>query len=464
MPPAADHHDFARDVAEFLLPEVREILHADPTQLHPATDEMHPADLADVVKALPDTDVALFIGALPAERCAEIVEYLDHELRTHVVSALPSARAADIVGEMSPDERADVIAELSSEGAAAILREIAEPERAEVKTLLQYAPNTAGGLMTTEYISLPAGTTVQNAMARLKSAAHEHETIYAVYVLDDARRLEGVASFRDLIGGESEQHVADVMDRQVISVPVTADQEEVARVIARYDLLSVPVVGPDDRLLGIVTVDDIVDVLVEESTEDAQKMAAVRPIEQPYIRAKFISIFTSRIIWLAVIFVAQMFSGTALRHYSYILDTQKALGYFVPLIISAGGNAGSQSASLITRALAVGELKVSDFLRVVGREVGMGLALGLGLGVLGLGRSLMWGDTSSIAVTVGVTLVFVVMAGSMVGAMLPLVMKRFGFDPALASTPFVATAVDVTGIVIYFNIALIVMGQMIAPS
>ncbi|HEY3175399.1 MAG TPA: magnesium transporter, partial [Candidatus Polarisedimenticolia bacterium] len=295
------------------------------------------------------------------------------------------------------------------------------------------------------------------ALARLRRIAPDSETIYYVYITDADRRLLGYTTLRELVLARPDQNIMEVRRQPLISMPVSADQEEVARVIQKYDFLALPIVDAESRLVGIVTHDDVIDVLEEEATEDVQRMGAVEPLDIPYLRASFWQLAWRRGAWLSVLFVGELLTGTALRHYQGALEAVLSLIFFLPVIISAGGNSGSQSATLIIRSLAVGELRLSDWYRIAFREAGMGASLGLFLGAIGYARALMWGNGPLIAAAVALSLVAMVMIGSMVGAMLPLLLKLCRMDPGVASSPFVASLVDVVGIVVYFNISRIIV-------
>jgi magnesium transporter len=314
--------------------------------------------------------------------------------------------------------------------------------------------------MTTEFVQLPETMTVDEALANVRRIARagRREAMHALYVTDAQGALRGVMSLRELLAAPEGSRIADSAWEEVVSVRATADRAEVARATSDYDLVAVPVVDDAGRVLGVVTVDDVIDAIVEEQTEDVQKLGAVQPLEEPYFQAGFWSIARKRGGWLILLFIEEMFTGTALRHYEATLASAIALTFFIPLIISSGGNSGSQSATLITRALAVGDVEMRDALRVFLRELGQGLVLGAFLGAIGFGRALMWGNGVEVAWVVAFTLLFVVITGTIVGAMLPLLFTRIGFDPAIASSPFVASLVDVAGIIIYFNIAIHVLG------
>ena len=443
------------ELAALLAPDILAMLEESPGDVAAETEELHPKSLADVAEAMPRERVAEFLRALPAARAADVLEYLDEELRSELLEAMSTAQAVALVSEMTPDDRADVLEELEEETADEILHDLPDAARQETERLLQYETDSAGGLMTTEFVSVMQDLSVEDALAIVRVAARSgrKEAMHAVYVTDERGALVGVMSLRELVAAPEGSKVADVAWTDVVRVPATADRAEVARITSEYDLVAVPVIDVFDRIIGVITVDDVIDAIVEEQTEDVQKLGAVQPLEEPYFSAGFWSLARKRVGWLVFLFVGEMFTGTAMRAYEDTLAKAIALTLFIPLIISSGGNSGSQSATLITRALAVGDVEIRDALRVLLRELGQGLVLGACLGSIGFVRALMWGNTTTLAAVVATTLVMVVLVGSVVGAMLPLIFKRLGFDPAIASSPFVASLVDVTGLVIYFNVA-----------
>ncbi|MFL5559870.1 MAG: magnesium transporter [Gemmatimonadaceae bacterium] len=445
-----------RPVAALLAPDIVVMLEESPADVAAETEEMHPADLADVAEAIPREMVPQLLMALPKDRAADVLEYLDEELRTEVLEEMSAKQAASLVSAMTPDDRADVLEELEEDHADDILAEIPAEARRETEQLLAYDPESAGGIMTTEFVSVAASMTVEEALFAVRALARagRKEAMHAIYVTDVQGRLQGVMSIRELLAAPEGARVADIAWEEVVTVPPMADRSEVARVVREYDLVAVPVVDEGDRIIGVVTVDDVLDAMVEEQTEDVQRLGAVQPLEEPYFQAGFWSLARKRGGWLVLLFVEEMFTGTALRHYQGVLESVTALMFFVPLIISSGGNSGSQSATLITRALAVGDVKVRDVMRVLSREIGQGFALGIFLGAIGFVRALMWGNGLPVASVISLTLVAVVLIGTIVGAMLPLIFTKIGFDPAIASSPFVASLVDVAGIVVYFRIAI----------
>jgi magnesium transporter len=449
-----------RPVAALIAPDILALLEDSPNDVAAETEEMHAADLADVAEALPVEQVKTLLRVLPADRAADVLEYLDEELRAELLEEMTPAQAAKLVSEMTPDDRVDVLEELEEERAEEILAEIPLEARRETQELLTYAPDTAGGIMTTEFVQVPETMNVDEALANVRRIARagRREAMHAVYVTDAQGSLRGVMSLRELLAAPEGARVADIAWEEVVSVPTSADRADVAKLTTEYDLVAVPVVNASGRLIGVVTVDDVIDAIVEEQTEDVQKLGAVHPLEEPYFQAGFWSIARKRGGWLILLFIEEMFTGTALRHYESTLVSAVALTFFIPLIISSGGNSGSQSATLITRALAVGDVEMRDAMRVFARELGQGLVLGAFLGAIGFGRALMWGNGTDVAWVVAITLLSVVITGTVVGAMLPLAFTRLGFDPAIASSPFVASLVDVAGIIIYFNVAIQLLG------
>ena len=442
------------DVTVRILPEVREHLDQnDVAGLRQALAEIHSADIADIIANLDSSEASIVFESLIEKRRVLTFEHLEENDQLRLLEAVGRGKMIRIIDEMSPDDRADFMQSLPERTSESILPLLAQAERNDVRKLAAYEEDTAGALMTTEYASLPADITVGESLQRLRRIAPDSETIYYVYITDPDRHLLGYTTLRELVLARPDQKIMEVRRQPLISARVDSDQEEVARTIQKYDFLALPIVDADNRLVGIVTHDDVLDVLEEEATEDVQRMGAVEPIDTPYLRAGFWQLAWRRGGWLMLLFIEEMFTGTALRYYQSTLERVVTLMFFVPLIISAGGNSGSQSATLVIRSLAVGDVRLRDWLKVFYREIGMGLSLGLFLGAIGYLRALMWGNGPAVGLVVAASLVVIVMVGSVVGAMLPLLFKICRLDPGVASSPFVASLVDVVGIVVYFNIA-----------
>jgi len=457
-----------KGVAALIAPDILVLLDENPASIPAETEEMHPADLADVAEALPRDRVADLLSALSAERAADILEYLDEDLRSEVLEAMSTGQAAELVTQMTPDDRADVLDDLEDERADEILSEIPEQARHETERLLAYEPDTAGGLMTTEFVSVSEDTGVEEALAGVRRIARggRREAMHAIYATDKQGRLKGVMSLHELLAAPEGSMVKEVAWEEVVTVPPGMDREEVARLTSNYDLVVLPVVDDQHRILGVVTVDDVIDALVEEHTEDVQRFGGMEALDQPYMQIGFAGMIRKRGGWLAVLLLGEMLTASVMQGFEKELSRALVLTIFIPLIISSGGNSGSQATSLIIRAMALGEVRLRDWWRVALRELPSGLVLGSILGILGVIRIVVWqqiwpgtyGDHYMlVAVVVGIALLGVVTFGSLAGSMLPFVLRRIGFDPASASAPFVATLVDVTGLVIYFYTAAFIL-------
>jgi len=460
--------DEVRGVAALLAPDILHLLDEQPDSIAAETEEMHPADLADVAEALPRERVADFLSALPSERAADVLEYLNEDLRSEVLEAMTTRQAAELVTQMTPDDRADVLDEMDEDRADEILSEIPREAREETERLLAYEPDTAGGLMTTEFVSVAESTPVEEALAAVRRIARagRREAMYAIYATDPEGRVKGVMSLNELLAAPEGALVKDVAWDEVITVLPTADREEVARLTQNYDLVVLPVVDAEHRILGVVTVDDVIDALVEEHTEDVQRFGGMEALDEPYMQIGFWRMIRKRGGWLCALFVSEMLTATAMQHFQVELEKAIMLTLFIPLIMSSGGNSGSQATSLIIRAMALGEVRLRDWWKIASRELPAGLVLGAGLGLIGFVRIVAWQKLGIfnyhehymlLATTVAVALTGVVTFGSLAGSMLPFVLRRVGFDPASASAPFVATLVDVTGLIIYFSVAFVVL-------
>jgi len=427
--------------------------------------ELLPSDVAELVNQLTRQEAATVMSMLAVPRAVEVFDQPTLRRRSAILEQMEPGRAAQVLEGLSADQRTEIVRGMGEVARRRLVPKLSAGMRAEVERLLQYPPHSAGGIMTTEFVRLDPAWAVGDCLRHVRSVAREKESIYACYVMEpDSGRLLGSVSLRDLVMAELDQPVERVMRKKPITVNARDDQELVASRIAKYNLLAVPVLEQDGSVVGFVTVDDVVDVMIEEGTEDALKMGAVEPgaMDEPYTATPFWKLVRKRAGWLLVLFLSEMLTATAMGRFEEEIARAVVLALFVPLIISSGGNSGSQAASLIIRALAVGELGVRDWWRVMRREISSGLVLGGILGLVGFLRISLWSLMSPnaygehwplVAATVWVSLMGVVLWGTLAGSMLPLVLKRAGMDPAVSSAPFVATLVDVTGIVIYFEVA-----------
>ncbi|HEX7078695.1 MAG TPA: magnesium transporter [Candidatus Eisenbacteria bacterium] len=418
-----------------------------------------PEDRLDNFRALPRPDAEDLFLALSAHDQAELV------------LALPAAERRSWVRLLAPDDAADLMQEVSSEERDELLSLLDEPSRKEVSGLLAYAEDDAGGLMSPRYARVRPEMSVEEAFAYLRrQAAEKTESVHYAYVLGPDQRLLGVVSYRDLFTAKPDQRVESVMRTDLITVPEAMDQEELSRLFAANRLMAFPVVDGEGRMKGIVTLDDIVDVVREEATEDIQKIGGTAAFDEPYLRLNVLTMIKKRAGWLSVLFLGESLTATAMGYFEQEIAQAVVLALFVPLVISSGGNSGGQATTLVIRAMSLGEVRLRDWWRVMRREVISGLGLGSILAAIGVVRILIWQalfhtygqHPGLVATTVAVSLVGVVLWGTLVGSMLPFGLRRLGFDPASASAPFVATLVDVTGLVIYFTAArLILMGSIL---
>ena len=424
------------------------------------------ADIVEILNKLPPPDAAEVVRLLPRETAVEILDKPELDFGAEIIEALPRHVAAPLLAGMSADVAADIVRQLEEPAKTELLGKLDDVSRGAIDGLLAYPENTAGSIMTTEFVSVPSNWTVEQTLAYIRQVERTRETIYAIYVLDQVtRRLAGAVSLRRLISGDPPANIMSLASKPITTFPLV-DREDVARLIARHDLLAVPVIDKAGHLLGIVTFDDIIDTIIEENTEDVQKFGGMEAIEEPYLQIGMGDMLRKRGVWLAVLFVSEMLTASVMQHFEGELQKALVLTLFIPLIMSSGGNSGSQATSLLIRALALRDVKLSDWWQVMLRELPTGLLLGAGLGLIGLVRVVMWQKLGIydygehwllVGVTVAAALVGVVTFGSVVGSMLPFILQRVGFDPASASAPFVATLVDVTGLMIYFSAALLIL-------
>jgi len=447
-------------------PELLYLLAGDPVEFAEVVAGMRSADVAEALRDLPPPAAARVIAALPFDLAVQVLDEPELEHRVAMVQAMDIRTAGPLIDAMSPDQRAELFRELPERERHRLLPALEPGTRHALEFLLKYPPETAGGIMTTEFLTVSPTSTAEDTLELIRRVGGGKETVYVIYVVD-AGRLRHVVSLRQLVLSEQTCPVMEIgTQRKLLSVGPYTDREEVARLISKYDLLAIPVVDKDQRILGIVTVDDVIDALIAETTEDVQKFGGMEALDEPYMEMSIPRMLRKRAGWLAALFIGEMLTATAMGYFEAEIAHAVVLALFVPLIISSGGNSGSQATSLIIRAMALREVRLRDWWRVAIRELPSGLALGAFLGVIGAIRILLWEQFGwydygphylLVALTVSLALVGVVTFGSFAGSMLPFVLRRFGFDPASASAPFVATLVDVTGLVIYFTVALLIL-------
>jgi magnesium transporter len=445
-----------------VLPDLREMLvENDDVGLAQVVTELHPATIADFSEGLSVEETWQLLDHAPVARQADVLSFFPPAKQIEMVTGAGRHLISKLLEAMPHDDRVELLRQLDPDVVDDLLPLVAKADREDIRRLLSYPEDSTGAMMTTDYAWLPRDLTVAQAIEDLRKQASDKETIYYVYVLDENRRLLGFVSLRHLILAKPTAKVADIMQTEVISVRVDADREEVVKLLQRYDFLAIPVLDEQHRLVGIITHDDAIDVVVEEATEDALHQAGVATMDESYIDAPFHTIWQKRAFYLAGFFVAEAVLVTsAMNHFEAAISKIVVLASFIPLCISTGGNSGAQAATLITRALAVGDVSLKDWWRVLKHELWMGLALGATVGGVGflfatLTRASVLEDINRwmLALVIGQSVACICLWGTVLGSMLPLLFKRAGIDPGYASSPFVATLVDATGIIIYFTFA-----------
>ncbi|WP_108446213.1 magnesium transporter [Halomonas denitrificans] len=436
-------------------------LEGDDARLQALLPELRSADLAEILETLIEDDRDLpralaLLSRLPLERRASVIGHLPGDEQLAITEALDDEALLAILEQMGADERADLYKTLGDDRREALLRRMARQEREALKRLASYAEGTAGALMTSDYVAIPAGLTVSRAMMRVRQTAPDAETVYQLYVVDPDGRLAGTLSLRQLIVARPGARVDDLMIHEVIHTRVDVSQEEVARIVARYDLLALPVVDAEGRLIGIVTHDDALDVVESEATEDIHKGMSIGALEGGVRRVPLWSLYRKRVFWLVLLVFGNLFSGAGIAYFEETIAAQVALVFFLPLLIGSGGNAGAQAATLTVRGMATGDVGIKDWGRLLGRELlvagALGLTMALAVAPIGMLRA-----GEEVALVVAVSMITIVLFGSLLGMCLPFVLDRLGWDPATASAPLVTTLIDASGVVIYFGFATAIL-------
>ena len=430
---------------------------------------VHVADIAERLNAVEPAQAAAILLAMPAGRAVDVLDQPELVAPGAILKALPLERAVVFIQAMSSDRVAEIFRnDLSEPDRHRFVARLDGETRAALAALLAWPEHSAGAIMTTEFVSVPADWTIARTLDHVRTVERSRETVYAIYVVEpEGGRLVQAVALRRLISGDPAAPIVSAGGvRPPVSVAPGTDREEVARLIAKYNLLAVPVVDAQERMLGIVTVDDVIDAMIDETTEDVQKLGGMEALGAPYPRIGFLEMIRKRAGWLSVLLIGEMLTASVMQHYEGELEKALVLTLFIPLIMSSGGNSGSQATSLIIRSLALRELGLGDWWRVALRELPTGMTLGAILGAIGMVRVVVWQKTGLydygehwglVAVTIGAALIGIVTFGSLAGSMLPFILTRLGFDPASASAPFVATLVDVSGLVIYFSIAALIL-------
>ena len=443
-------------LAKVIGPDIEELIRENPKELAAAVADLHPADLAELLDDLPREDRVILFEALPIEKGAAVLSELKGETLRLILHRASPDKLGPELDRVPSDEVTFLLEHLTQRQREVLLAKMSPRDAAEAERLLRYAPRTAGRLMSEKFARIRPEWTVAETLDYLKKIDPEVETVQSLYAVDDHGHLVGAVSLRKLFPAPPDKRIADLMNRNLSTVRTDTPQEEVARLVSKYDVHSLAVVDDQNRPLGIVTVDDVIDVLVEEQTEDLLHLGgapATTEVTESYFSSKPFRNVRARFNWLLLLFVTETLTGTVLRHFESELAKVVALSFFIPLLIGTGGNSGSQTVTTIVRGLAVGDIRLRDFWRVILREAGSGLALGILLGFVGFGRALLWGSTMPLALTVGVSILVICTWANAVGATIPMLATACRIDPTIMSAPLIATLVDATGLFIYFHIA-----------
>ncbi len=423
--------------------------------------EQNAVDIAEWFEELPNERALLIFRILPKDLSADVFSYLSPEQQEHIVSVISDREVHALVDEMFLDDTVDFLEEVPAGIVKKVLKNTDEHTRRLINQFLQYPENCAGSIMTIEFVDLKTSYTVRQAIDHIRRTGVDKETIYTCYVIDEQRRLLGTVALRKLLLSPEDELIADVMQENTIFAHTLMDQESVADMARRYDLLAVPVVDNEDRLVGIVTVDDILDVIEEENTEDFEKMAAMRPSEDEYMRTPVFTMARNRIVWLLVLMVSATLTGAVILRYDALLAGMVILTSHIPMLMDTGGNCGSQVATLVIRGMALGEIQMRDFWSVLWKELRVSLIVGVTLAAVNFVRIIAVGQPALVALVVSLSLIVTVVTSKLMGAMLPLAARRLRLDPAIMASPLITTIVDVTSMITFFSIATAFFGHMV---
>lgn len=439
--------------------KVKDSLSSNLGKLSRSLNKLHPADIAGIVHFLEEKEKIKLFGQLNKKLAYEVFDELDETEQAHLIKYFENKEAKEMLSQMPPDELADLFEATSNKEASRLYQLIDKEKRSELKELLTYPEDSAGAIMTTEYVAFSPEFTAGEAIKKIRKIAPRKETVYFNYIINKFGKLIGFVSLKDIVLANTNQKLEEIMHTNVISVNLKLDQEKVAKNIQKYDLIAIPVVDDANRLHGIVTVDDVIDVVEEETTEDVYKMASIESLDKKYFNAKFMTLARKRVTWLTILLFTYTISTALLKHYSPTLEVAIGLAYFIPMLTGSGGNAGTQTATLVIRGIAVGEIKFKQIFKVLKREIGMGLILGSFLGILGGIRAVTMEKSPILSLTVGLALISSITVATLTGSVVPLLLRKIKLDPAIAAGPFLTTIIDVAAIIIYFEIAKLLLSS-----
>ena len=422
-------------------------------------NEMNDYDIAEIFEDLPTTEQLKIFRLLQKDIAADVFSYMETDTQSKLITLLSEKEAVDIINDMASDDAADLMDEIPANVVSRLLNKVSVDARRDINQLLNYPEDSAGSIMTTEYMDLKEENTISDAIKKIKREYDDKETIDICFVTDKSRKLIGTVKLKDLVLNDENKLIKEIMDDDIMSVNTLMDQEKVAQIIQDYDLTSVPVVDSENKLVGIITIDDVIDIIEEEATEDIEKMAAITPTEKPYLKSNVLELYKSRIPWLLLLMISATFTGKIIQHYEVALASYVVLTSFIPMLMDTGGNAGGQSSVTIIRGLSLNDIEYKDTLKVIWKEIRVAILVGLTLAVANFIKLLFIDKvTTIVALVVCLTLIITVMIAKIIGCSLPILAKKIGFDPAVMASPFITTIVDAISLIVYFQIATHLLG------
>lgn len=422
-------------------------------------NKMNDYDIAEIFEDLPTTEQLKIFRLLQKDIAADVFSYMETDTQSKLITLLSEKEAVDIINDMASDDAADLMDEIPANVVSRLLNKVDPEARRDINGLLNYPDDSAGSIMTTEYMDLKEENTIEDAIKKIKREYDDKETIDICFVTDKSRKLIGTVKLKDLVLNDEDKLIKEIMDDDIMSVNTLMDQEKVAQIIQDYDLTSIPVVDSENKLVGIITIDDVIDIIEEEATEDIEKMAAITPTEKPYLKLNVLDLYKSRIPWLLLLMISATFTGKIIQHYEAALASYVVLTSFIPMLMDTGGNAGGQSSVTIIRGLSLNDIEYKDTLKVIWKEIRVAVLAGLTLAVANFAKLLLIDKvTASVALVVCSTLIVTVIIAKIIGCSLPILAKKIGFDPAVMASPFITTIVDAISLIVYFQIATHLLG------
>ncbi len=422
-------------------------------------NEMNEYDIAEILEELPQKELVKIFRLLNKDIAADVFSYMETDKEAAIISSLSEKEAVDIINDMAADDATDLMDEIPANVVHRLLKKVDPETRRDINQLLKYPDNSAGSIMTVEYLDFKEDLTIKEAIKKIRQEYDDKETINICYVVDNKRKLIGKVALKDLVINSEDKLIKDIMDDDFQFVNTLMDQEEVARIIQDYDITAVPVVDSEDKLVGIITIDDVIDIIEEEATEDIEKMAAITPTEKSYLKLSVFDIWKSRIPWLLLLMISATFTGKIIQHYESALAACVILTSFIPMLMDSGGNAGGQASVTIIRGLSLNDVEFSDIFKVIWKEFRASILVGITLAIANFGKLILIDKvTTTVALVVCLTLIVVIIIAKFIGCTLPIIAKRLGFDPAVMASPFITTIVDAISLFVYFQIAVHLLG------